>query len=71
VIVRKYKIEWPNNQELQELLNGYPLSNLANLLKVSDNAIKKRARARGLIIPTDLHGKGYWLRKVIEKMDDK
>lgn len=50
------KIEWPDDDRLQRMILKYPLTSLGKKLGVSDNAIRKRAKSRSLILPAI----GYW-----------
>lgn len=53
------KISWPTNEELQVLVWNTPRSTLAKQLGVSDIAIGKRCRKRGLSQPP----RGYWQKQ--------
>jgi hypothetical protein len=54
--VSKTKIEWPSDKELLKLVWEFPRSHLAKVLKVSDVAIAKRLKLRGIDQPP----RGYW-----------
>lgn len=43
------KIEWPSDYDLKELTESLGFSGAGRLLGVSDNAIRKRLRSRGLL----------------------
>lgn len=62
-----YKIEWPDDKRFQELLNNYPVKKIGKILGVSGVNVAKHGRRRGLTFPTDVYGKGYWLKKEIVK----
>lgn len=51
----KTKIVWPSMDELSELLKKHNYVQLAKILGVSDNAIRKRFRNRGKEIPTSVY----------------
>jgi hypothetical protein len=53
------KIDWPSDQKLLELVSTRPLIHLAKEFGVSDNAIRKRCKARNIKLPPP----GYWIRK--------
>ena len=53
---RTNKIVWPTDEELKELVWGKPSVLLAKELGVSDSAIGKRCKARGITKPP----RGYW-----------
>lgn len=57
--ISQEKIIWPSDEELLKLVWEQPLYKLSKLLKVSDNAIKKRLIKRNINFPKQ----GYWLRK--------
>lgn len=48
---KQEKISWPTNEELQKLVIENPLTILKLALGVSDNAIKKRCKVRGIYLP--------------------
>jgi 5-methylcytosine-specific restriction endonuclease McrA len=52
----KEKIEWPEDEALQEMLWSEPAIKIGEKLKISSPAIKKRANQRGLSTPP----RGYW-----------
>lgn len=52
----KTKITWPSELELRTLVLSKPVSSIALDLGVSGNAIKKRCKRLGIILPT----RGYW-----------
>jgi hypothetical protein len=45
------KIRWPSDESLQRMMFGVSLVQLGRKLGVSDNAIRRRARVRGLLVP--------------------
>lgn len=47
----KSKIEWPSPEDLLKLLETHPRTEVAEMLGVSDNAIKKHCRRRGIEEP--------------------
>jgi len=47
------KIEWPADTALGDLLQCLPHTEVARMLGVSDNAIRKRCRTRGIQQPTE------------------
>jgi hypothetical protein len=53
---RTNKIVWPTDEELKELVWGKPSVLLAEELGVSDSAIGKRCKVRGITKPP----RGYW-----------
>lgn len=55
---KKFKV---SKDELQKLINEYPMTQIGKMFNVSDNAIRKRAKNLGIILPK--HGKGYWTNK--------
>ena len=57
-IERKPLKNWPSNEELTNLVWKNPLSQLAKILNVSDNAIKKRCKKLNIQLPPY----GYWQR---------
>ena len=50
------KISWPPDEDLRQLVWSEPRSQLARRLGVSDSAISKRCRKRGIPAPP----RGYW-----------
>lgn len=52
------KIDWPSDTDLHELVWKYPRSHLAKVLKVSDVAIAKYLKRRGITQPP----RGYWAK---------
>lgn len=48
----KTKIEWPSDDELLSMLTKYPRTRVAEMLGVSDTAIKKRCARRGVVEPS-------------------
>lgn len=54
--------KWPSDKELQEMVWQTPMTELARLFQVSDKAIKKRCRKKGIKTPTV----GYWTRRIRE-----
>lgn len=44
------KINWPNSNELEQMLKNYPATKIAKQLGVSDNAVRKAAKRYGLNI---------------------
>lgn len=53
------KISWPSDEELKKLVWKIPRSTLAKQLGVSDKAIAKRCKLRGISQPS----RGYWSKK--------
>lgn len=53
---RKPKIDWPLNERLQEMVWESPLTDLAKILGVTDNAIKKHCQKSKIILPPQ----NYW-----------
>lgn len=49
--ISREKIEWPSDEELADLLRNLPRTEVARRLGVSDNAVKKRCRLRGIEEP--------------------
>lgn len=43
-----FKIIWPSNEELKQLVIEFPLTQLSKKLGVSDNAIRKHCETRGI-----------------------
>lgn len=58
-----YKIDWPPDLILKNMVYEMPLIHLAKKLGVSDNAIKKRCKKRNIPLPK----RGYWLVKANSK----
>ena len=54
----KAKIKWPSDEELSSLVWKYPRSHLSKVLKVSDVAIAKYLKRRGISQPP----RGYWAK---------
>ena len=50
-LLTRQKINWPDNETLENLVRNYSLLSLGKSLGVSDNAIKKRCKARNIQIP--------------------
>lgn len=46
---RKTKINWPSDDELKVLISQHSILGLSKMLGVSDNAIRKRARLKGML----------------------
>ena len=55
---RKSKIDWPSDEELKNLVWKYPRSHLSKVFKVSDVAISRYLKRRGIEQPP----RGYWSR---------
>jgi len=55
---RPTKITWPSNDELSRLVWEYPLIILSKKLGVTDNAIRKRCKKNGIVLPII----GHWQR---------
>jgi hypothetical protein len=53
------KINWPEDEKLSKMVFEKPLIKLAEDLGVSDNAIKKRCKNKGIELPP----RGFWLKK--------
>lgn len=45
---RKTKIDWPTDKELLELVQSYPMTKVGKILGVSDTAVRKHLKRRGL-----------------------
>ena len=58
------KTEWPSDEELKQLLWERPSTQMAKDLGVSDAAISKRCRKRGIEKPP----RGYWTKKAFSKV---
>jgi hypothetical protein len=61
-----FKIEWPIDSELQKMLWEMPTVEISKLLGVSDVAIGKRCKVRGLTKPPV----GYWRKFETNKLDE-
>lgn len=48
----KTKIEWPSDDDLLSMLTQYPRTRVAEMLGVSDTAVKKRCASRGVVEPS-------------------
>jgi len=58
VRVHETKGNWPSDEELTKMVALNPVTKVAKLIGVSDSAVKKRCRKRG--IPT--RKRGYWAK---------
>lgn len=56
---RRTKIDWPNNEKLEEMVWSKPVTHVAEELGVSDKAVSKRCKRLGIETP----GRGYWQKK--------
>lgn len=63
----RFKIDWPNLEEMQKLLLKDNFTNLVKILGVSDKAINKHAEKNKLFIPTSIT-QGYWISKTINRV---
>lgn len=45
------KISWPSDEELVRMLSSEPCTTVAARLGVSDNAVRKHLRSRGVVVP--------------------
>lgn len=63
-VLKQTKIQWPLDEELKELVWSKPRAQLKFELGVSDTAIGKRLRARGIPQPP----RGYWAKKAAGKI---
>jgi hypothetical protein len=43
------KIDWPSDSKLKEMVDSMPMVKVGKLLGVSDNAVRKRLKTRGLL----------------------
>jgi hypothetical protein len=55
----KRKIQWPIKEDLEKMVYSEPMTTVAKKLGVSDNAVKKRARALGICLP---ERRGFWTK---------
>jgi len=55
----KRKIQWPEKEELERMVCSAPMTTVAKRLGVSDNAVKKRAKALGINLPDR---RGFWTK---------
>jgi hypothetical protein len=46
---RPTKIDWPSDSKLKEMVDSMPMVKVGKLLGVSDNAVRKRLKTRGLL----------------------
>ena len=53
------KVVWPSDDDLHRLVWLMPVMKLSTSLGVSDSAVKKRCRKRGISTP----GRGYWAKQ--------
>lgn len=53
------KTQWPTDSRLMKMVWKVPMTTLAKRLGVSDKAIKKRCRSRGIETPYP----GYWMQR--------
>ncbi|NDD05164.1 MAG: hypothetical protein EB078_09670 [Proteobacteria bacterium] len=51
------KTDRPSKEELENLVNSYPMTTIAKRYGVSDNAIRKWAKSYDIQIP---NRRGYW-----------
>jgi Zn finger protein HypA/HybF involved in hydrogenase expression len=51
------KVERPSKQELEHLINSYPMTTIAQRYGVSDNSVRKWAKSYGIETP---NRRGYW-----------
>lgn len=50
--VSRPKIAWPSDDELSDLVTKQPMTKVGSILGVSDNAVRKHCRTRGIPFPT-------------------
>jgi len=56
--IYKSKIDWPSVEELTNLVNSHPLTELSKILHVSDNGIRKFCNKHNI----PLKPKGFWIK---------
>lgn len=56
---KREKIQWPDKDGLEAMVNEMPTTEISKMLGVSDSAIGKRCKRLGIIKP----GRGMWSRK--------
>lgn len=59
----RMKIRWPSDDKLASMVFDIPMSTLSKLLGVSDVAIKKRCKYKGIKTPV----RGYWAKVYANK----
>ena len=57
--VSKTKIDWPNENELTQMIINQSISSLSKVLGVSDNAIRNRAKKYGI----NIHAISKWSKR--------
>ena len=62
----KRKVEWPEKERLEMLVNTMPLSKVGKMFGVCDASIKKWCRHYQ--IPAPKFGRGYWAKKMVRSV---